>query len=127
MKSNCCNAEMHVEGDETRYYVCNKCENACDRAPRLKSSCCGAEASRSFGESDDLHCLKCLRKCKAVENDVMSKKEILEFCEKWKDSTFDFDRATHDVFCKTTDAWVKLETFFRQAKRVIKSIKEHLK
>ena len=30
MNSQCCNAPLRVEGDETRYYVCTKCNRACD-------------------------------------------------------------------------------------------------
>ena len=29
-KSNCCNAPVKVEGKTTRYYVCSKCNKACD-------------------------------------------------------------------------------------------------
>ena len=30
MKSKCHNAEMRVEGDTTKYYVCTKCKKPCD-------------------------------------------------------------------------------------------------
>ena len=30
MKSNCCNADVRVEGNTTKYYVCTECGNACD-------------------------------------------------------------------------------------------------
>ena len=29
-KSNCCNAPVKVEGKTTKYYVCSKCNKACD-------------------------------------------------------------------------------------------------
>ena len=31
LKSKCHNAEMRVEGDTTKYYVCTECEKACDQ------------------------------------------------------------------------------------------------
>lgn len=33
--SKCCGAEMRIEGDTTKFYVCKKCENACDPAVGL--------------------------------------------------------------------------------------------
>lgn len=32
MKSICCKESVHVEGDETKYYVCDKCNKPCDAA-----------------------------------------------------------------------------------------------
>lgn len=30
MKSNCCNAIMYVVGETTKYFVCDKCQKACN-------------------------------------------------------------------------------------------------
>ncbi len=85
----------------------------------MKSSCCGAEASRSFGESDDLHCLMCLKKCRAIKDDIMSKKEILKFCDSYLEiDIYYLEKHLKEIMHKEN----LLE--FRQA---LKSVKEHLK
>lgn len=39
MKSSCCNEEVRVEGDTTKYFVCEKCGKACDEANTYDSTC----------------------------------------------------------------------------------------
>lgn len=87
----------------------------------MKSSCCGAElklAQEYVSEANayietDIICDECREFCQEIPDDIMSKKEILEFCEKWE---------YHEL-----DKWSDLEEFIRTSDLLLKSIREHLK
>ena len=36
MKSKCCNSTVRVEGDTTKYYVCDNCNKGCDIDDTIK-------------------------------------------------------------------------------------------
>lgn len=57
MKSDCCNAQMRVEGDETHYYVCTLCGKACDPATPMSKpdeSVAFRDFLKKLDESEDV-------------------------------------------------------------------------
>lgn len=51
----------------------------------MKSNCCGAKTKVVGDMTKYYECEDCGKACDLIPNDFMSKKEILEFCKKWKD------------------------------------------
>lgn len=100
MKSSCCGAEIETNDTPIHYYCRGKIVNIAE-----------------VGE--DKTCDECREFCQEIPDDVMSKKEILEFCDSYLEiDIYYLEKHLKEIMHKEN----LLE--FRQA---LKSVKEHLK
>lgn len=110
-----------------------------------KSSCCGADVENQLHIYDDIGsptgkdldgngewgdtCITCGELCKEIPPDCLSKKEILEFCDKWEGELY-LDNDANYCQCLEKSGNLKeqhLGDFFDDLQLVLKSVKEIFK
>jgi len=76
MKSNCCKADVRVEGDTTKYYVCNECGKSCDLEANY-FDLTGKEREKIINNSAK----QANKEQRELVNKYMTKEELLKLIE----------------------------------------------
>lgn len=97
----------------------------------MKSSCCGTEALVCGGNTKYYTCSVCNKPCDSIDDDILSKKEILEFCEKWG-MDLELDECADNIRSVTTTTnnhWDSLQyigDWLDDLQQFLKSVKHHM-